>query len=334
MAVSSDPRHPPARPDGQGDAAASQHPHAARRARAELLSRDQLAALMPRNDRDAAWRLAGHLALLGLGEWAIAASRGSLWVWPAVFLTGVVLVHLFAPQHECAHFSAFRTRRANAVVAWLCGLAIIVPQLHFRYEHTEHHAQTNLVGRDPERIPMPRSAWEYLSYLSGLPYWWSGLSGIVRRALGRLNDEEIGFTPVPARPRLVLEARVMAAVYAGAALAIAAGVDALLWHWVLPLLLGQPVMRWIRMTEHVGCVTEPEPLRNTRSTDVAAPWRWLAWNMNYHAEHHIAPPVPFHALPRLREQLGASLPVRQGYGAAHREIVSQLRMGNRASRMG
>jgi len=103
---------------------------------------------------------------------------------------------------------------------------------------------------------------------------------------------------------------------------------------VLPLLLGQPVMRWIRMTEHVGCITEPDPLRNTRSTDVAAPWRWLAWNMNYHAEHHIAPPVPFHALPRLRAQLGASLPVRQGYGAAHREIIGQLRIGNRASTMG
>ncbi len=306
--------------------------HAARRARAELLPRERLAALMARNDRDAAWHLVGHLALLALGQWAIHAGRGSLWVWPAVFLTGVVLVHLFAPQHECAHYSAFRTRRANAVVAWLCGLAIVVPQLHFRYEHTEHHAQTNLVGRDPERIPMPRSAWEYLSYLSGLPYWWSGLSGIVRRALGRLNDEEIGFTPAPARPRLVLEARVMAAVYAAAALAIAAGVDALIWHWLLPLLLGQPVMRWIRMTEHVGCITEPDPLRNTRSTDVAAPWRWLAWNMNYHAEHHIAPPVPFHALPRLRAQLGKRMTVYSGYGAAHREIIGWLRLRAKASK--
>jgi fatty acid desaturase len=300
---------------------------AARQSRAELLPRAQMMALLARNDGDATRRLGAHLALLGLGEWAVHAALGTPWVWPAAFLTGVVMVHLFAPQHECAHFSAFRARRANAVVAWLCGLLIIVPQVHFRYEHTEHHARTNLVGEDPERIPMPHSLWEYLSYLSGLPYWWSGLSGIARRALGRLNGEELAFTPVAARSRLVVEARVMAAVYLAAAAALALGVDALWWHWLLPLLLGQPVMRWIRMTEHVGCATEPDPLRNTRTVDVAALWRFLAWNMNYHAEHHIAPQVPFHALPRLRAQLGDRLRPSSGYGGAHQEILRRLRAG-------
>ena len=300
---------------------------AARQSRAELLPRARMMALLARNDGDATLRLTAHLALLGLGEWAIFAALGTPWVWPAAFLTGVVMVHLFAPQHECAHFSAFRSRRANAVVAWLCGLVIVVPEIHFRYEHTEHHARTNLVGEDPERIPMPRSLREYLAYLSGLPYWWGGLSGIARRALGRLNDEEIAFTPPAARHRLVVEARVMAAVYVAAAAALAAGVDGLWWHWLLPLLLGQPVMRWIRMTEHVGCATEPDPLRNTRTTDVAAPWRFLAWNMNFHAEHHIAPQVPFHALPRLRAEFGDRLQPHRGYAGAHAEILARLRAG-------
>lgn len=297
----------------------------ARRAKAGVIARNQLPALLVRNNQAAAWHLAGHLAVLGIGQVAIAMTLGTVWVWPAIFATGIVLVHLFAPQHECAHFSAFRSRRANAVVAWLCGLVIIVPQLHFRYEHTEHHTRTNLIGEDPERIPMPRSLWEYLSYLSGLPYWWSGLSGIFRRSLGRLNDEERRFTPLEAQPRLVLEARVMAFVYLVAAAALASGATALAWHWLLPLLLGQPVMRWIRMTEHVGCATEPDPLRNTRTTDVSAPWRWLAWNMNYHAEHHIAPQVPFHALPRLRSLVAGQLPTYGGYWAGHREIWQRWR---------
>jgi fatty acid desaturase len=289
------------------------------------MTREQLMPLLVRNDRDATLQLAGHLAALASGQWAIAATRDSAWVWLAMFLTGVVLVHLFAPQHECAHFSAFRSRRANAVVAWLCGLVIVVPQLHFRYEHTEHHTRTNLIGQDPERIPMPASTWEYLSYLSGLPYWWSGFGGIARRSLGRLNEEELRFTPAQARPQLVLEARVMAIFYTLVAAAIAAGATALVWHWVLPLLLAQPVMRWIRMTEHVGCATEPDPLRNTRTTDVSILWRWLAWNMNYHAEHHIAPQVPFHALPRLRAEVSGRLPVHCGYAAGHREILGLLR---------
>ena len=89
-------------------------------------------------------------------------------------------------------------------------------------------------------------------------------------------------------------------------------------------LLGQPVMRYIRMTEHVGRPNVSDPLQNTRSTAVAAPWRWLAWYMNFHAEHHIAPSMPFHALPGLQQLLGERLPQRRGYRQGHREILRQL----------
>lgn len=296
----------------------------ARRILAETVPREALRGLMARDNRRASLQLAAHLAVLAAGQVWIATSLGSWMLWPAMFLTGIVMVHLFAPQHECSHFSAFRSRPANLIVSWLCGLVIIVPQLHFRYEHTDHHTWTNLTGRDPELIPMPKSLWGYLAYVSGLPYWWGGISGIARRALGRLNEEELRFTPATHQPRLVLEARVMGLVYLALLCALVLGSTWLLWHWLLPLLLGQPVMRYIRMTEHVGRPDVRDPLQNTRSTAVAAPWRWLAWNMNFHAEHHIAPSMPFHALPGLQQLLGQKLPQRQGYRQGHWEILRQL----------
>ena len=94
---------------------------------------------------------------------------------------------------------------------------------------------------------------------------------------------------------------------------------------VLPLLLGQPVMRFIRMTEHAGRPQIPDPLENTRTTRVAWPWRLLAWNMNFHAEHHLLPSVPFHALPRFNALLQGRIPVRGGYREGHREILACLR---------
>ena len=38
---------------------------------------------------------------------------------------------------------------------------------------------------------------------------------------------------------------------------------------------------------------------NTRTTLTNRLVRWVAWNMPYHVEHHVAPQVPFHALPAL-----------------------------------
>jgi len=60
---------------------------------------------------------------------------------------------------------------------------------------------------------------------------------------------------------------------------------------------------------------------------VVWPLRFLCWNMNYHAEHHYAPSVPFHALPALHRRIGEHLPRARGYLGAHREILRQLLAG-------
>ncbi len=290
-----------------------------------MLPREAMQSLMVRDNSHAAWYLLGHGLALVVAGGLVALSAGSWLVWPAMFLLGIVLTHLFAPQHECAHFSAFRSRRLNAFVAWVCGALIMVPEVHFRYEHHHHHTFTNLQGQDPELIPMPRTLREYLWYLSAIPYWWSSWSGIVRRSLGRLDAEEQRFIPVAERTKVAREARALAVLYAAVLLPTLAGWTAPLTYWLLPLLLGQPLMRFIRMTEHVGRPQIADPLQNTRTTRVALPWRLLAWNMNFHAEHHLLPSVPFHALPRFNALMQGRIPVRAGYRQGHREILAALR---------
>jgi len=290
-----------------------------------LVPRVALRPLMTRSNGPATRHLLGLvLALIATGS-LVWATTGSWLVWPAMFLMGIVWAHLFAAQHECAHGTAFRSHWANDVVAWVCGALILVPQIHFKYEHTDHHTNTNLIGKDSELIPMPANWRDYLWYLSGLPYWWSNVLGLLRRAGGRLTEQEQEFTPQAQHDKLVWEARVLLLLYAIVAAAIVSGVQALLVYWLIPLLLGQPVMRFIRMTEHVGCANVADPTRNTRTTRVAWPWQFLAWNMNFHGEHHLAPLVPFHALPALNRLVDGRIPVRAGYWGAHREIWARLR---------
>jgi len=99
-----------------------------------------------------------------------------------------------------------------------------------------------------------------------------------------------------------------AAVYAAALLlSLLAGNGLLLWLWLLPLALGQPLLRFVLLAEHGGCSTSTDGLRNTRTTHTLAPLRWLMWNMPFHSEHHLFASIPFHALPAAHPWIAADL---------------------------
>ena len=209
-----------------------------------------------------------------------------------------MLVFLFAPLHESVHRTAFRSRRLNDAVAWIAGLVLLLPPNWFRAFHFAHHRHTQIEGRDPELEMKRVETWpDYLVHLSRLAL----LEG--RRAAAppkRLRPRGRAFVPPRLEPRLVREARIMLAVYAlVAALSVAFRSDAALLYWVLPVLLGQPFLRAYLLAEHTGLPLVEDFWENTRTTLTGAPVRFLAWNMPFHAEHHVNPAVPFHALPEL-----------------------------------
>ena len=291
-----------------------------------LLTRRELKAFMRRSNRPALIRLAGWIVLLCVTGSLIWLSAGTWWMIPAMFLHGVVLVHHFSLQHECCHFTVFRTRWMNDVAGAICGVIINVPHQFFRYEHCDHHTYTQLTGKDPEQIALPQSLRGYLWYISALPYLFGQARDLVRHAAGRISDAEKLFLPKEAYATIILEARLMLGFYGAVTLVcLFTGWTGPLWYWLVPFLMGEPVMRWIRMTEHVGRPDIADMRRNTRTNLVSAPLRFLCWNMNYHAEHHYAASVPFHALPRLHEKLKGYVHVEpRGYPGAHREILAQL----------
>ncbi|MEO0387787.1 MAG: fatty acid desaturase family protein [Pseudomonadota bacterium] len=293
------------------------------------LTRAELRQLMTRSDGPALRRLAAWIGLVLATGSLIAVTWESWLVWPALFLHGIVIVHHFALLHECAHSTAFRTRWLNKLVGNLCGLIILLPFQHFRFEHCDHHTYTQRVGDDPELVPMPENLVGYLWYLSAVPYWRTKFTELGRHVRGRLTPEERRFIPKSEHRAIFREARVMVAVYAALfGIMAATGWWAPFWYWLLPLFLGEPVMRFIRMTEHVGRPTVARMDENTRTNLVWWPWRFLGWNMNYHAEHHYAASVPYHALPRLHAKLRDHIYVEpRGYLGAHRDILRQIARG-------
>jgi fatty acid desaturase len=283
-----------------------------------------LRSLTQRSDAKGLAQLAGHAALLAITALAIAASRDTAWFVPAMLAHGVALVFLFAALHESIHRTAFASHRLNDIVAWICGMLLVLPPAYFRSYHMAHHRHTQLPGLDPElATPKPSNLGAYLWYLSGLPYWAERLSTTLRHARGKVTE---AFIPEHLQPAVVREARWLLSLYAVIALAsVLLQSPAAIWYWVVPALLGQPALRLFLLAEHAGCPQVPEMLRNSRTTLSRWPLRRLAWNMPYHAEHHAHPALPFHALPRAHALLADAIACQAtGYLAVHREILKRL----------
>jgi fatty acid desaturase len=57
--------------------------------------------------------------------------------------------------------------------------------------------------------------------------------------------------------------------------------------------------------------------------------RWIAWNMPYHAEHHVCPAVPFHKLPELHGLMRTELKeTAQGYIAFNAAYATAAKTGS------
>ncbi len=132
------------------------------------------------------------------------------------------------------------------------------------------------------------------------------------------------YLPDRVKPRLRTEARLMVAVY-GAALASLTVSPALLWVWIVPMILGQPALRLYLLAEHGRCPPVANMLENTRTTFTNRLVRWLAWNMPFHIEHHSAPNVPFHRLPDLHRDMQDHLvTTAPGYAAFTKDYLATL----------
>jgi fatty acid desaturase len=277
------------------------------------------AALTARSDAAGLWHLAGHWGAILIVGWLIAAQVPGWWVLLPV--QGVLLIFLFTLLHETTHQTPFANTRLNEMVGRVCGFILFLPLTWFRYFHLAHHRWTNIPGKDPEldgEKPATRAAFWW--HVTGLPVWWSQLRTLWALVSGGIVG---AYVPAGALPRARAEARVMALGYGFVLLSVFLN-PLLFWVWLLPIVLGQPTLRLYLLAEHGDCPQVTNMFENTRTTFTTSVMRFLAWNMPYHAEHHVYPAVPFHKLPALHGLMKDELRVTaEGYGAFAREFLAR-----------
>ena len=285
--------------------------------------------LNTRSDARGAARAVLHLALI-LGSGALIAIAPGPLVLPAMLVMGIVQAALFAPFHETSHYTAFKSRRANAVVGWVAGLPALHNWHFYQQFHLAHHKHTQDPALDPEAYPgPPTSLAGYLLRVTGVFFWKARIEVWVRAWRGDMSAYG-GFLHAATAPRVIASVRASSALTV--ALAVLAGLTfgwgAVFLYWIGPQLLGQPVLRLYLMAEHTGCSEDANGLTNTRTMMTNPAVRLLMWNMPFHAEHHLYPFIPFHRLAEAHALLKAKLAfVGEGYAAFNRDLVRRLRAG-------
>lgn len=280
----------------------------------------QRAALTRRSTGKGLLHLAGHLALI-CATGALIASGLPGW-WLALLPHGVLLCFLFTLEHEATHQTPFANTNLNEWVGRACGAALCLPFIWFRYFHLAHHRYTNDPEKDPElSAPRPDTWPAFLIYLTGWGYW-RGVGQVLWQ--NAFAAPQGSYLPQSALPRIRSEARWMLALYTLAALSLLAS-PALIWLWLLPMLIGQPVLRLYLLAEHGRCPQVADMFVNSRTTLTSRLVRFIAWNMPYHAEHHAWPQVPFHQLRNLHREVQEHLQsTAPSYRAFARDYSSAL----------
>lgn len=287
----------------------------------QLVDRQTLQGLMTRSNGPALIRLIGHMALF-LGSFAALAYVGDQ-PWhlraPLILWVGFLLFSLYAPFHEATHGTAFVSKRANLAVAWMTGVFYgYSPGVHADF-HFEHHRKTNAAD-DPEKgLSLPADVplrtpllWLLIGLFGTLPALHSMILAVAPvRAWDRL---EAAWTRPRHRAQLKRESAIVGLLWLGAIIAGAVFAPGLLLDCAVALLIARLIHAAITISEHEGMPVEGHQIERTRTVTSNPLLRFFWWNMNYHAEHHAWPAVPFHQLPALhRLVVGQGVPTERGY---------------------
>lgn len=300
----------------------------------QLFDRETLRLLQQRSNLPSAVRLTLHLgAIAGVSILLV------FWSWPLwlslalVIALSWMLSAVFAPFHECVHRTAFTSRFLNAVGAWPTGILFGMAPATYHAFHFEHHRYTHDPERDPEIManpefyaawPATKSAW--LQLASGFPLIRLKYYALRQFLRPTLKDGETPASWAPTgakRWSVVWQSWVVTGVWCGLAVLAFTTVPSLWWVLAAFVLSHSWQLLWTA-TEHTGLPLEGTILARTRTMRTNRFVRWWLWNMNYHAEHHAWPGVPWHRLPAahalVAEHLDHSV---SGYAALHRNVFGQ-----------
>lgn len=273
-----------------------------------------------------------NLRLAVLGVVAVLAVWAGLTAWSlpvlavAVVALTLVAASLHQAVHEAWHGNLYRSVRANAVV----GTLLVTPLgLNYALQRLKHHHHHAFVGtaRDPIQYKgKPDTRVAYLLLVLVAPFFFAA-SLWLESLLALLGVF---------RPEFIANESLRRTCRRHAVLLLAWSVAswALLLTWpsqtlvlyVLPVVLMGHVLMFMGFPQHDDTNVDAPVLETVRTVRSGPGFSYVIWNGNYHAEHHVAPKVPFYALPAMHDLVRDDLVhCTESFWAFHRGTLRRLR---------
>jgi fatty acid desaturase len=288
-----------------------------------LLSRDEFQALSACNDSIAYThliiRIAVHVGLIGLLAYSWLAGY-PLVALAALYVNGVLWQFLgyAGIGHELFHKKVFSSKALNSVLYRLFSYLTWNNPSYFEKSHQFHHTSTfheddSEIYRDFPLNVMGAARLVLLDYVS--------LFKRIAYAIGNAFGYEIYFGPgirlrkmragLTAQRDAVYMLLVNALFLLGIYLATHS--PAVVTMVLLTPFIGHLPNRVLALAQHAGLDDHKDEsaLLFSRTLVLPRPIAFFYANMNYHAEHHLLPAVPYYNLQRLHDAINAKVTARE-----------------------
>lgn len=270
-------------------------------------------------------RAVGELVLtlfLFFGTWAVIwAVHSASWLLALAMtpLAGLLLVRIFAIQHDCAHQTLFSSSPVNDWVGRSLGVLTMTSHDWWRHSHTLHHASSGNLDRrgfgDVDTMTVAEfcsspalTRFKYRLYRHPLVLFGLGPLFLFllqhRLPVGFINRRGGHWLGV---------------MSTNAAIAVVFAAMALLVGWKLFFVIHLPIVLvaasvgvWLFYVQHQFSPTfwerapkwerEHAALHGSSFYDLPAPLMWFTGNIGIHHVHHLASKIPFHQLPAVLDE--------------------------------
>jgi fatty acid desaturase len=247
-----------------------------------------------------------------------------------VYLVAILLIagrmHAFGVMlHEAAHIRLVKSRKINDWIAdlFLAWPLFLITVDGYRQAHLMHHRYTNtdqdpdwLIIKDTQEFTFPQKLKYGLYQILGYVFAIHSIRDIIRDMMGERLKKPIRVSKIYNPIRFAY----FGAIFLGISML---GVwEGFFFYWVVPYFTFFFLFLYIRnVAEHFGSMHYGTMLGGTRTT---YPYAWerlflAPHNVNYHADHHIFPQVPFYNLRKLHkllmsnEEFAAKVHITRGY---------------------
>ncbi|MDX1918139.1 MAG: fatty acid desaturase [Candidatus Caenarcaniphilales bacterium] len=275
--------------------------------------------------------LIGFIIKLALFAGSFYFSLISPW-WITVLmlpLNGFLLFGLGTIGHDCGHGAYLRPRWLNELVGQICIVLHGMPYMGWKHSHNTHHANTNRVELDPDRLwlykdeylampPLGRAVWRLFHRQA---FWASAVGHYFRSILPwafRIREKTD-------RPEDIRAAYIDIAIFFASWIALHSalfplfGFKSLIVHF-LSIIFGFIALSVYVRTQHnnlaVGIDVHDKPWLTSRTVLQHPILDFFATNLNYHVEHHVLQTIPHANLPKVRKLIK---PVILNHGQPYHE---------------